>query len=343
MKVRKAIVVVLLLLAAYVLVYVLPHGARVKTSEVRTEEPLDCVIMLDNGLFSPEARHIGFHYELLQHFCREAGHHYVITSRVASDTCWNDLACGRTDILVLSPQDTIPERWRGSMILSLPIKEDYRWAVPRDRADLMGRIHVFLYGQRESGNLQRLQGKYFRSYRIEPHLEDSTMVSALSPYDEWIRAEGFATGIDWRLLSAIIYQESRFNPATSSSRNAVGLMQVLPSTAYHYGVDDPYDPKMNIHAGSRHFARLVRAFSADYPEDAIDSVNVLRLALAAYNAGETRIRDFCHITDSLGRNGLDWDEVRLTIDSDESFNGRQTADYVDLVLERYNLYRQVIE
>lgn len=342
MSVGKAIRVLLLILAAFVLVYLRPYEPVVNTSEVRTEEPLDCVIMLDNGLFSPEARHIGFHYELLQHFCREAGHHYVITSSVASDTCWQNLVHGVTDILVLSPQDTIPEQWRDSMMLSLPIKEDYRWAVPCDRADLMGRIHVFLYGQRESGDMQRLQGKYFRSYRIDSHIENNTIAGALSPYDEWIRAEGEATGIDWRLLSAIIYQESRFNPATSSSRNAVGLMQVLPSTANYYGVDDPYDPKMNIHAGSRHFARLVRSFSADYPE-AVDSANVIRLALAAYNAGETRIRDFCHVTDSLGRNGLDWEEVKVTIEGDESFNGRQTEDYVDLVLQRYELYKQVIE
>jgi soluble lytic murein transglycosylase-like protein len=78
-----------------------------------------------------------------------------------------------------------------------------------------------------------------------------------------------------RLIWAIIRVESGFDPRAVSSRGARGLMQLMPETAAILGVRDSFDPRQNIHAGTRHLKAMMLRFRYD-----------LRLAVAAYNAGE---------------------------------------------------------
>lgn len=80
--------------------------------------------------------------------------------------------------------------------------------------------------------------------------------------------------LDPRLLHAVIETESGYNPRAVSPKGAVGLMQLMPATAKRFGVDDAFDIKQNIRAGARYLAELIKRFSD------------VRLALAAYNAGE---------------------------------------------------------
>ena len=100
---------------------------------------------------------------------------------------------------------------------------------------------------------------------------------------EAILAASLRAGIDPLLLLAIIEVESDFDPLARSSRNALGLMQVKPSTLWREAKrsglvgDDPHDPKLNVAAGALYFRRLVGAFG---PND---------VALMAYNTGPNRI------------------------------------------------------
>jgi soluble lytic murein transglycosylase-like protein len=80
------------------------------------------------------------------------------------------------------------------------------------------------------------------------------------------------------LLHAVIRTESAYNPAALSSAGAVGLMQLMPGTAKRYGVPDIWDPVENLRGGARYLRDLLDLFGND-----------LRLALAAYNAGENAV------------------------------------------------------
>ena len=80
------------------------------------------------------------------------------------------------------------------------------------------------------------------------------------------------------LLRAVIVVESGFNSRAVSKRGAVGLMQLMPATATRFGVSNPYDPKQNVHGGARYLKFLIDRFGQD-----------IRLALAAYNAGEEAV------------------------------------------------------
>jgi soluble lytic murein transglycosylase-like protein len=84
--------------------------------------------------------------------------------------------------------------------------------------------------------------------------------------------------LDPALLHAVIRAESSYNPGAISSKGAVGLMQLMPETAARYGVRDRYDPSENIEGGARYLSELIDMFQSD-----------VRLAVAAYNAGENNV------------------------------------------------------
>jgi hypothetical protein len=84
--------------------------------------------------------------------------------------------------------------------------------------------------------------------------------------------------VDPTIILAIIKAESNYNPEAVSRAGAVGLMQLMPSTARDLGVKDSFNPEQNIHGGVKYFSQLLNKFSGDHA-----------LALAAYNAGTQKV------------------------------------------------------
>ncbi len=89
-----------------------------------------------------------------------------------------------------------------------------------------------------------------------------------------IRREALAAGVDPALISAVVANESGFDPSATSRAGAAGLMQLMPATAAALGVTDRYDPVQNVRGGATYLRSLIERFGADLPT-----------ALAAYNAG----------------------------------------------------------
>ena len=88
-------------------------------------------------------------------------------------------------------------------------------------------------------------------------------------------------GVSAALVQAVIRAESNFNPRAISNRGAIGLMQVMPSTARRHGVSNPFDPQSNIIAGVRYLRSLLDMFQNDET-----------LALAAYNSGPSQVKKY---------------------------------------------------
>jgi soluble lytic murein transglycosylase-like protein len=101
------------------------------------------------------------------------------------------------------------------------------------------------------------------------------------PYSKLIAAAAKKYGLDAQLLARVVQAESNFNPRAISVKNAQGLMQLLPSTASHLAVRNPFDPAQSIDAGARYLRQLLDQFSGN-----------LELALAAYNAGPGRVAQY---------------------------------------------------
>jgi soluble lytic murein transglycosylase-like protein len=96
--------------------------------------------------------------------------------------------------------------------------------------------------------------------------------------DEMIAAAARQNGLTPDLLREVIRRESAFRPCAVSRSGAMGLMQLMPGTAFDLGVRDPFDPAQNIAAGSRFLRLMLDRFGGDLP-----------LALGAYNAGPARV------------------------------------------------------
>jgi soluble lytic murein transglycosylase-like protein len=111
---------------------------------------------------------------------------------------------------------------------------------------------------------------------------DALLLARATQYDSIIEHAAVSSAVEPNLLRAVIVVESGFNSRALSKRGAVGLMQLMPATATRYGAFNRYDPRQNVQAGARYLKFLIDRFGHD-----------IRLALAAYNAGE----------DAVDRNG----------------------------------------
>ena len=101
-------------------------------------------------------------------------------------------------------------------------------------------------------------------------------------YDAAITRAASDAKVRPELVRAVIVVESGFNPRAISRRGAIGLMQLLPSTARRYGAFNAFDPEQNIHAGAHYLADLITRYG----------VEKLELVLAAYNAGEDAVEKY---------------------------------------------------
>jgi soluble lytic murein transglycosylase-like protein len=107
---------------------------------------------------------------------------------------------------------------------------------------------------------------------------DSLLLARASQYDAIIEKAAESAAVEPNLLRAVIVVESGFNSRAVSKRGAVGLMQLMPATASRFGAANRFDPKQNVHAGAHYLKFLIDRFGHD-----------IRLALAAYNAGEEAV------------------------------------------------------
>ena len=114
-----------------------------------------------------------------------------------------------------------------------------------------------------------------------PPVVRETTAQKRARYAPYIAAASRATRVDEDLIEAIITAESAFNPLALSSTGALGLMQLMPATAERFGVTDRLDPAQNILGGARYLDFLLNKFN-----------NNLKLAVAAYNAGEGSVMKY---------------------------------------------------
>ncbi|HSE93097.1 MAG TPA: lytic transglycosylase domain-containing protein [Methylomirabilota bacterium] len=106
----------------------------------------------------------------------------------------------------------------------------------------------------------------------------SVALAAVVPFSREIVSAAERHGVPEQLIRAVIRVESGYNPRAVSRKGARGLMQLMPDTASILGVRDLFNPRENIDGGVRHLRNLIGRFGSD-----------LRLALAAYNAGEQAV------------------------------------------------------
>ena len=239
-------------------------------------------------------------------------------------------------------------------VLSVP--QQIAWAARKNSPDLVELIDQWLLDIKEQPTFMVIYNRYFKSPRTSLIRMQSTYSSLggnkLSPYDDLIRSGAEKLGWDWRLLAAIIYQESKFNPGGESWAGARGLMQLMPETAKRFGAEDVNDPIQNLNAGVSYLMYL-----DNYWNKRVSDVNEkLKFVLASYNAGLSHLLDARKLSRKYGRDDASWDNIEyfLLKKSDPKYyrdplvttgycKCEEPVNYVKEVLDRYEHYKTHIK
>jgi membrane-bound lytic murein transglycosylase F len=169
-------------------------------------------------------------------------------------------------------------------------RREMAWAVPPALAELRRELDRFLASRRRDGTLARLAERHMpdrrQIERVDAAMLQERMRTVLPDYRPLFGEAQEKTAIEWRLLAAIAYQESQWDPAATSETGVRGLMQITEDTARHLGIEDRLDPKASVLGA----ARYLRAIKDRLPAR-IQEPDRTWLALAAYNVGLGHLED----------------------------------------------------
>ena len=214
--------------------------------------------------------------------------------------------------------------------------------------ELLAAVNQYHVQTKRSGLWKILYEKYFTTTRFL-HSDESTVFSnRLSQYDAIIARYAEQAGFDWRLIAALVFEESRFDPERRSRRGARGLMQVTEIAAREVGVKNFLTLHGNLEAGTKYLQFLLQQFSDGKTQDR------LALALSGYLLGPSRVKAAQRLAHALGYDPYCWkDSVELVfplLEDAEYYRqinasfipGGEAVRYVNAILRRYELYTRYI-
>lgn len=307
---------------------------------------LVCAIDLGNDLYGRHGLETGLNYELMSRFAQDNHCNVKIIAAGRNDNYIDSLRQGKVDIIITHDKDSFA---CGTFDILRTLDSCSVWAF-NGNTEQVRQFNRWISHIKGTDEYNRLKDKYSLSYNPYTRAQLGIRTRTLSPYDNLIRKYAAELGWDWRMLASVLYQESRFSIGSRSYRGAQGLMQVMPSTARYYEVDNLLDPEKNIIAGTRHLKRLQNMLK----KDGLEGEELIRFTLAAYNAGEGRIIDCRNLAASLNYDSTSWNEILKVIPMmrEDSilenhavrlgkFQGHETISYVDLVFSHYEAFCQI--
>ena len=304
---------------------------------------LVCAIDLGNDMYGNHGLETGLNYELMSRLAQDNHCDVRIVAAGRNDNYIDSLRQGKVDI-VITHDTTLADHGINTL---RQLTGCSVWATGSTDEETLRQFDRWISHMKGSEEFSRLESIFSATYNPHKLVERGAKTGTISPYDEIIRKYAATLGWDWRMLASVLYQESRFAIGSASFRGAQGLMQVMPSTATYYDVENLLDPEQNIIAGTKHLRRLQNMFR----KDGLEGEELIKFTLAAYNAGEGRIIDCRNLAASRQIDNTVWDEVVKVIplmreDSileEESvrlgkFQGHETIAYVDQVFSHYDAF-----
>jgi membrane-bound lytic murein transglycosylase F len=192
---------------------------------------------------------------------------------------------------------------------ALPTERPVQWIVRRGADDLLDGVNRFFQQMSESSRLVRLIQQNTgeaRSFAYEESREFQTnLADRLPRFRPWFEQASEESGIDWRLLAAIGYQESKWDPTAVSNNGALGVMMLTLDTAGALGIKDRTNAQQSIFAGARYLAEL-----REKVPDRIPEPDRTWFTVAAYNVGFGHLEDARVLAQMEGKNPDSWADVR---------------------------------
>lgn len=230
------------------------------------------------------------------------------------------------------------------------------WAVRNNSPDLLESINYWIKNFEKEKLYSALYFKYFNEDKnIQFGYDDNVALQQgmISHFDEIIQRNAKRINWDWRLVAAVIYQESKFNPNARSWCGAQGLMQLMPGTARQVGVygNQAYNPASNIQGGTNYLKQLEKTWAniSDYTQR-------VKFILASYNAGPGHVMDAARLAEKNGYPKDKWDgsvEYFMLYKSNPRFyndpvvkygycRGQEPFNYVRNIVKKYFDYQSKV-
>jgi membrane-bound lytic murein transglycosylase F len=276
------------------------------------------------------------------------------TRRSSSVELLEDVANGTLDYTVADSNLIAMERgYYPSLGVAFDFgpSEQLAWAFPKGGDEwLYQQSQDFFKKIQRDGRLRTVLDRYFGSaQRLNPIDTSSFLLKSrtlLPKYEGLFKQAQTITGLDWRLLAAIGYQESHWDPYATSPTNVRGLMMLTEETADRMGVNNRLDAQQSILAGAKYVVLLKDTLSARIPEP-----DRTWMALAAYNIGIAHLEDARVLAERLKLNPNSWADIKKTLPllSEEEYftttkygfaRGGAPVVYVESIRSYYNMLQK---
>lgn len=191
----------------------------------------------------------------------------------------------------------------------LPEKRALQWMLPRSAPELRDQVNAFLREAEHSGLLEKIEAETraeVQDFQYQEAQHYQADIDAKLPALQASFADAAQKyGLDWRLVAAVGYRESNWDPMAHSEAGAAGIMMLTESTAATLGVTNRTDVQQSIDGGAAYLARV-----RDMIPARISEPDRTWFALAAYNVGFGHLEDARILAQSQGRNADAWSDVR---------------------------------
>lgn len=240
---------------------------------------------------------------------------------------------------------------------AISLQQNIAFALHKSNTELLNELNNWINNKKNKSLLSFIYMKYFSNRKgAEERMESNYLCMEdgnLSVYDNAIKTNSKKINWDWRLLAAMIYQESKFDPNAASWAGAYGLMQLIPATAKRFGYDSLLaSPIQNMEAGTRFILYLDKYWK----NHITDSAERIKFVLASYNVGLGHVIDARNLAIKYTGDGLKWDNnidyYLLNKNKPNYYNdpvvkygycrGDEPYNYVRKILERTKHYRNVL-
>jgi membrane-bound lytic murein transglycosylase MltF len=283
---------------------------------------------VDNGTVK------GFHYELVKLF---ANRYSLKAQYIVYETYWDGyyaLVTGKVDVLAMD------------------LNSNFQNKIIQDNLSLQTQFNHWLDSLKQERHYNILRAKYYSPASKNRRTRKLHTHKTISVYDDRIKKCAKIYHIDWRLISALIYQESNFNPNVTGKGGSFGLMQLMPNTATHLGMKPPYSVEQQIVYGCKYLYILKKR----YAEKGVDPADLYKFVLAAYNAGACHIDDAILLAKEKNYKPNQWKDVEkmlLKLSDKEytqnvrlkcgNYNGKYAKNYVSNIWNTYQHYQNMSE
>ncbi|MDY0116122.1 MAG: membrane-bound lytic murein transglycosylase MltF [Sulfurimonadaceae bacterium] len=240
-----------------------------------------------------------------------------------------------------------------ALAFNISSREQLAWVIKKDAHNLRTDMYAWFNNFSQSGKIAQLKDHYYSNAihfdYYNTKIFYKRIETRLPRYKKHFVLGGEQYKIPWKVLAALSYQESHWNPKAQSFTGVKGLMMLTLDTAKMLGVKNRLDPEESIMGGTRHLNQMLK-----FVPDTVEGENRLKFALAAYNIGMGHIQDAQILAEQMGYDKNAWSDLKkvLPLLSQKKYyktlkfgyaRGSEPIRYVEAIYEYKNILEKYLE